>query len=257
MERDYCLAWFLVAISRTPLRDHLAFKGGTALKMCYFGDYRFSEDLDFTRTTGVAPRAVLNMLDSVFAEARRASGIAFRFSREDRREHGNSYTFYVSFEGPLPAVTAGKEVKVDITLREQLVFPLEAKPILRAYEEYEDLPDNGVVRVYSLPEIALEKILALADRARNEPRDLYDLWYLVRGSHVDLARVRDVLGTKAASREQRGLDLAAELVSKEARLRRLWDVRLSSEAAHLPEFDDVFRAVRRALRAAGFLRRAL
>jgi predicted nucleotidyltransferase component of viral defense system len=34
--------------TRSPLRDRLAFKGGTALKKCYFGDYRFSEDLDFT-----------------------------------------------------------------------------------------------------------------------------------------------------------------------------------------------------------------
>ncbi len=30
------------------LRDTLVFKGGTALKKCYLGDYRFSEDLDFT-----------------------------------------------------------------------------------------------------------------------------------------------------------------------------------------------------------------
>ncbi len=43
LERDYCLAWFLVALSRAPLREHLIFKGGTALKRCYFGDYRFSD----------------------------------------------------------------------------------------------------------------------------------------------------------------------------------------------------------------------
>ena len=30
-------------------------KGGTALKKCYFGDYRFSEDLDFSALDG-APR---------------------------------------------------------------------------------------------------------------------------------------------------------------------------------------------------------
>jgi len=46
LERDYCLSWFLVGLSRNPLRDRLLFKGGTALKKCYFGDYRFSEDLD-------------------------------------------------------------------------------------------------------------------------------------------------------------------------------------------------------------------
>lgn len=53
LERDYCLSWFLVGLSRSPLRDRLAFKGGTALKKCYFGDYRFSEDLDFTLTIDV------------------------------------------------------------------------------------------------------------------------------------------------------------------------------------------------------------
>ena len=47
LERDYCLSWFLAGLSRTPLRDQLAFKGGTALKKCYFGNYRFSEDLAY------------------------------------------------------------------------------------------------------------------------------------------------------------------------------------------------------------------
>jgi uncharacterized protein len=48
LERDYCLAWFLSVLAQTDVHRRLAFKGGTALKRCYFGDYRFSEDLDFT-----------------------------------------------------------------------------------------------------------------------------------------------------------------------------------------------------------------
>ncbi len=48
LERDYCLAWFLVGLARAPLRKLIVFKGGTALKRCYFGGYRFSEDLDFS-----------------------------------------------------------------------------------------------------------------------------------------------------------------------------------------------------------------
>jgi putative PIN family toxin of toxin-antitoxin system len=48
LERDYCLAWFLVGLSQSRLGQLLIFKGGTALKRCHFGDYRFSEDLDFT-----------------------------------------------------------------------------------------------------------------------------------------------------------------------------------------------------------------
>ena len=49
IERDYLLSWILAGISQVPaLSDTLVFKGGTALRKCYFDDYRFSEDLDFT-----------------------------------------------------------------------------------------------------------------------------------------------------------------------------------------------------------------
>ena len=43
LERDYCLAWFLSGLGESDLKPILGFKGGTALKRCYFGDYRFSE----------------------------------------------------------------------------------------------------------------------------------------------------------------------------------------------------------------------
>jgi hypothetical protein len=123
LERDYCLAWFLVALSRTPLRERLAFKGGTAIKRCYFGDYRFSEDLDFTLATESTFDEIRRGLDPVFAEARRATGAVFRFAREDRRTHENSHTFYLGYEGPLAAPAGGRELKVDITIRERFVFP--------------------------------------------------------------------------------------------------------------------------------------
>ena len=49
LERDYVLSWLLAGISQVEaLHDTLIFKGGTALKKCFFGDYRFSEDLDFS-----------------------------------------------------------------------------------------------------------------------------------------------------------------------------------------------------------------
>jgi predicted nucleotidyltransferase component of viral defense system len=178
LERDYCLAWFLCAFAESDLKPILAFKGGTALKRCYFGDYRFSEDLDFTLTEPIAFDDLQKRLEPVYASVREASGIEFSFDRQDRQSHENSYTFYLRYIGPLPS---GNNVKVDVTLREQLVHRLVERPILRGYEEFSDLPDNRLVRVYSLEEIATEKTLALADRARNEPRDLYDLWHLITG----------------------------------------------------------------------------
>ena len=47
--KDYAIGHVLGAIAAEPeLANTLVFKGGTALKKLYFGDYRFSEDLDFT-----------------------------------------------------------------------------------------------------------------------------------------------------------------------------------------------------------------
>ena len=49
VDKDYVLGWLLAGIYSHPdLCKSLIFKGGTCLKKCYFKNYRFSEDLDFT-----------------------------------------------------------------------------------------------------------------------------------------------------------------------------------------------------------------
>jgi predicted nucleotidyltransferase component of viral defense system len=252
LERDYCLAWLLVGLGRSPLRERLAFKGGTAIKRCYFGDYRFSEDLDFTLIEEVPFETIRAELEPVFEEVRRASGIVMRYKREDRQSHANSHTFYLAYEGPLPARPAN-EVKVDITIRERLVLPLAERAVICGYDEYEDLPEGAVVRVYSLDEIAVEKIVALGDRARNEPRDLYDAWYLTSEGHVDVGGLAGEVEGKLEFRGRTLATLGEEFRKKEPRLKKLWSARLAAQMVRLPEFDGVFRAVQRSLRQAGLL----
>lgn len=254
LERDYCLAWFLVGLSRSTLRELLIFKGGTALKRCYFGDYRFSEDLDFTLAEPCDFGVILAGLEAVYAEVQRSSGIAFRYSRAARDLHRNSHTFYLSFEGPLPTTTP-RDVKVDVTIREQIVRPLEDHVVLRGYEEYSDLPEDAPVRVYALEEIAVEKLVALTDRARNEPRDLYDLWHLTSEGHVDFTTLTPEIESKLTFRGRTREAMTAEFDSKEPRYRKLWAARLERQMATLPSFDGVFRSVRRALREAGLVER--
>jgi hypothetical protein len=250
LERDYILSWLLVGLSRSPLRNCLAFKGGTALKKCYFAGYRFSEDLDFTLIEETPWEEIERHLAGAFDETRRDSGVEIRLDHLDRQSHENSHTFYLAYEGPLPRAR-GKTVKTDITIRERIVMDVEDRPILRGYEEYRDLPEDARIQAYSLNEVAVEKTVALLDRARNEPRDLYDLWFLTSGGHVDLADLMDPMERKL---EFRGLTLAEvgdEFAAKEARYKKLWQVRLASQMADLPEFGAVYREVRRALRRAG------
>ena len=128
LERDYCLAWFLVGMGQSRLGQILTFKGGTALKRCHFGDYRFSEDLDFTLARPAEFAEIREGLEEVFERVAQASGIRFAFEREDGERHVNSHTFYLSYQGPLPNPNT---VKVDITIAEVLLFPVEQRLALR------------------------------------------------------------------------------------------------------------------------------
>ncbi|MDP3283163.1 MAG: nucleotidyl transferase AbiEii/AbiGii toxin family protein [Desulfobacterales bacterium] len=252
LELDYCLSWFLAGLSTTSLTDVLAFKGGTAIRKCYAPDYRFSEDLDFTLKEVVSFEKINEHLIFVFEYVERSSGIKLHIGRKDRHSHENSHTFYLGYEGPLPGA-ATKEVKIDITIKEKIVFPIVSRPVLKAYGEYEDLPDDAKIGVYSIQEIAAEKIVALIDPARNEPRDLYDLWYLTNNKYVDLALLTEAVELKMEFRQKILSDFKDGLIRKEVRLKKLWNLRLSAQMAFLPEFDAVYRAVLRKLRLAGFL----
>jgi uncharacterized protein len=249
LERDYCLAWFLAGLSQSKLRGLLIFKGGTALKRCHFGDYRFSEDLDFTLARKVEFAEIRAGLEEVYALVAQASGIRFSFEAEDRQTHVNSYTFYLRYQGPLPT---SNTVKVDITVSEILVFPVEQLPVLRTYPEFEDVPEDRPISVYSLNEIATEKIVALQDKARNEPRDLYDLWFLTSHAGVDIGPLIGAVAKKMRFREKDPTGIEDRILAKEARLNALWNGRLGHQMEALPQYDEVFRTVRRDLRQAAF-----
>jgi len=138
-------------------------------------------------------------------------------------------------------------VKVDITLREKLVYALQERPVLRGYAEFRDLPENRfrvpILWRKSLP----RKTLALADRARNEPRDLYDLWHLTSNEGIELGSLADAMRVKLEFRGKPCEGLAEAIRTKESRLRALWDKRLGYQMAVLPEFEEVFRALQRTL----------
>jgi len=252
LERDYCLSWLLVGLSESLLKNSLLFKGGTALKKCYFPDYRFSEDLDFTLNENLTLEDILEGFNTIFTKVYDKSAVRFFFSHHDRRTHENSSTFFIGYEGPLPG-GPGKTVKVDITIRENLFFYIEEKEVLKGYPEYEDLPEGKTIPVYSLEEIATEKVVALFDRARNEPRDLYDIWYITHQNHLSVVDLVKAIEEKLRFRGKKFNEVKEEFLHKEARLKKLWHLRLSSQIESLPEFDNVFRAVKRELRKSGLL----
>ena len=111
-----------------------------------------------------------------------------------------------------------------------------------------------MIRAYAIEEIAAEKIIALLDIARNEPRDLYDLWYLTTNQYIKIDELIEAVTKKWQFRNKNLTDVKEEFLRKKVRLNKLWGTRFSSQMANLPEFDRVYREVQKELRKAGFLK---
>ncbi|MBI5789645.1 MAG: nucleotidyl transferase AbiEii/AbiGii toxin family protein [Candidatus Schekmanbacteria bacterium] len=252
LEKDYCLSWLLAGISQSPLKEKLVFKGGTALKKCYFAGYRFSEDLDFTLLTPHTLPEILSLLEGVYRMVREMSGIRLATGRSEPETRQNSYTLFVSYVGPLQATQSKREIKVDITKEEMLLYPITERSILQEYPEYMDIPRDVLIPTYSLEEITVEKLLSLLDKARNEPRDLYDLWYLLQHAPIAIDFLRPGFEKKCQYKGLQEERLENALQKKSASFRVLWEKRLQTQILDLPPLAEVLRQVNRRLREAGY-----
>ncbi len=65
VEKDYILGWILYGVANSSAADRLVFKGGTALSKVYFpGEWRLSEDLDFTLADNTEWEEFVRSLDA-------------------------------------------------------------------------------------------------------------------------------------------------------------------------------------------------
>jgi predicted nucleotidyltransferase component of viral defense system len=198
LERDYVLSWVLAGIGRVPrLADTLVFKGGTALKKCYFGDYRFSEDLDFS-TVGQPPVGddMENAVAEACSEAEKLldeyAPVRFVCSRYTERDPhpGGQEAFTIKAQLPWHRDPQTK-VMVEVTTDEQV---LRRTPARRVIHEYGELLD-ATIPVYALEEVMAEKLRAILQHveelkvrgwSRSRSRDYYDLWRVLGTYEADL-----------------------------------------------------------------------
>jgi predicted nucleotidyltransferase component of viral defense system len=216
----------------------LVFKGGTALRLVHIGDYRYSADLDFTVIGGTADAATGAMVE-VLDAAREHAGLPVLELTD-----GDSPITYV---GPLEAAKP-RRLKLDISDTE-VVEAVEQRTILDGV--WSDLPDAVPFAVYSISEIAAEKVRCIIQRV--QCRDLYDIFRLVEDMGVSLHEVRPQFEQKATAK---GLDPATFAEKFEDRINRYktrWEQEMPDHLADPPRFDDVVRVVRRHLRGAGLL----
>jgi predicted nucleotidyltransferase component of viral defense system len=248
LEKDYVLTWILLAIANSPLRDRLAFKGGTAIKKVYKPDYRFSEDLDFTLLGSISNQDLLTAIEALFPWLRREINITLAVRRVETHQTGNP-TFYLNYVGPLRGDLSSRFVKTDFTRDELLLFPLIKAPLLAPYSDCRGRSET--LYVYSLEETLAEKLCALL--ARTEPRDLYDIHHLLAHRLADVEAVSFRLGEKMAHKGLNPAALGDILSRKQDIFRRLWEPRLRGQMPNLPHLDTVIRETNRWLRQAGLV----
>ena len=179
VERDYVLSWALAGLYRRPLlAEQLVFKGGTALRKCYFPDYRFSADLDFTLRTSLPPQELRSEIEAACRIITEETGLLlvsvdFRTLRDVPGEEAHQGR--IEYTGPLGRLGGDQpRVKLDLTIYERLVLPPECRPVHHPYSDADGL--DLIVPVYPLDEMLAEKLRAMLRRAR--ARDLYDVWQL-------------------------------------------------------------------------------
>ena len=246
IEKDYVLSWILIGIAMSGMRDVMSFKGGTALKKVYFHDYRFSEDLDFTLLNSLSIDDITGMLESVYSIVLDASNIKLILSSKEI--YANGYAFFINFSGPLGADITRGEIKIDFTINEKLINRPVVKTLLREYDEYTDMPEGDKLKVYPLAEIFIEKYISILDKSRNEPRDIYDLWYLVSNECVEIAFLGRGIKEKGMYKGLKNFDIIEMLDRKENNYNKLWDARLSNHMINLPYFNKVYRELKKYLK---------
>ena len=214
LERDYLLSWMLAGINHVEaLRQTLVLKGGTALKKCYFGAYRFSEDLDFSSVGDVPTGAAMEVaLQAACAAAvtllhdyAPVDIVCGRYTEKDPHPGGQE-AFIIRAQLPWHRQLHTR-LMIETTLDEPVLKPVRRRQVIHAYGEPLDVP----MQVYALEEIVAEKLRAILQHAerlairgwsRSRARDYYDLWRVL-GTYqeqLDLSDFASFLRRKCAVR---------------------------------------------------------
>jgi predicted nucleotidyltransferase component of viral defense system len=181
IEKDYVLGWLLAAIQNNKeLFENWIFKGGTCLKKCYFENYRFSEDLDFSLIEASHINEIF-LKDSMLQISKwlyDEIGLEISFDSiviDLYKNKNNNINAQINLKycGPLRSKSkrSWPKVKFDLSADERIVKIPEKRKI---FHKYSDEPLKGIyAQAYPIDEVFAEKLRALVQRCR--PRDLYDV----------------------------------------------------------------------------------
>ena len=180
VEQDLVIERAIIALFSNPfLKDHVAFRGGTALHKMYLKpQVRYSEDIDLVQIKEGPIKPILTAI---------RKQLDFLGTKRSIKQNENMNTATYRFESEIPPITPLK-LKIEINTREHFT--------VMGYKELEHSMENGwfsgscTMNCFSIEELLATKLRALYQRRKG--RDLFDLYYAVSNLKVDADKLISV-----------------------------------------------------------------
>ena len=173
--RENTIIEVVQALAKSMAGSHIAFKGGTALKL-FYDLPRYSEDIDYDSLPGVSPQDTPQELINII------KGLCAKKKWEITDDAVKFYTLLVElrFRGP----DRNFHIKIEISTREK-----ELKTAI--------LSLRGVPVVTLEPSFLMtEKLLSFLDRQAG--RDFFDSWFILKSAYpLDEAIIKAAFGNRA------------------------------------------------------------
>jgi len=144
------------------ISHNLIFKGGTALRLAY-GSPRFSDDLDFSYTKTIRADDIFTFI----------SNISAKYDLKVRETVEKRDTILAEFSIRHMNIPQAFRLKLEVSKRRSKTLQYEVRLLRSPVTPFEVL-----FNVQTLESILSEKLNAIRDR--NEPRDIFDIWYICK-----------------------------------------------------------------------------
>lgn len=195
-EQEVCQKIVLAGLHRGGFFDHVAFYGGTCLRL-FHGLSRFSEDMDFSLTEKRDDVHLENYFQAIKEEFK-LTGFDVEITKKEKKSFGrvesaflkeNTETYDIKFRTKRMI-----KVKIELDTDPPLLFDTEQKLLLK--------PHSFMTRCFALPDLYAGKMHALVYRAwqrRVKGRDWFDFeWYVRNDVPLDFrhlqARIKEFNG---------------------------------------------------------------
>ena len=155
--RENTIIEVVQAIAKSKAGSHIAFKGGTALKL-FYDLPRYSEDIDYDSLRNIFPQELMNILKTMTTKK--------RWEITDDAVKHNTVLMELRFAGP----ERNFRVKIEISTREK---ELKTTVLLL----------RGVpVQTLEPTLLMTEKLMTFIDRQAG--RDIFDAWFILNNAYA-------------------------------------------------------------------------